>query len=346
MVEPKINTDEKEKPQGYRFAPTLYSQYLAEAKFELPIYIPMPDGAYKIHANSMVAEVKLRRIDKHTSMSKSVKASKNVIKFVPNLRHDPFNSTEVTMRFRPSPDVLRKLEDSELEDKDPYTEGTINPLLEESLLFVNKIVSTYQYYSGNAAIGRVQPWDIGIFHMLVGPYPKSPPSTATSYTQIGYSRPTKFTTGSPTDKGVLAQIVDKVKRDWSISAQTRLLLTARYLYLMGAFSAAVITAQSALELFLSRRLETHLKHITIRRKRKEEHVPLKRAGLSLMIKNGLKQAIGKHLSDIDSSLAQEVAKARKLRNDIIHDGIDASMVDADKCIKTFSRAIDELDSKL
>jgi len=332
MTESKDGTNEEEKP-------------LAEVRFELPIYIPLPDGVYKVYVSSMVAEAKLRRIDKHTPMSESVKVSKNVIRYVPDLRYDPFNSTEVTVMYRPSPDVLRKLEDSELEDKDPYTKGPINPLLEESLLFVNKIVSTYQYCSGNVAIGRVQTWDIGIIQMAVRPHPRSSPGTIKSYSLIGYSRSTNFTR-APTDREALVQIVDKVKRDWSVSTQTRLLLTARYLYLMGEFSASVITAQSALELFLSRRLENHLTHIIIRRRHKDESIPLNQAGLSIMIRNGLKQAIGKCLSDIDSSLAQEVSEARKQRNDIIHGGTEPSMVDADRCIKTFSRAIDRLDSEL
>ena len=346
MAETESNTDKKENLQECKSALGLFNQYLAEVEFELPIYIPIPDGVYKVYANSMVAEVKLRRISKITSMSKSVRTSQNVIKFVPELRHDPFNGTEVSMRYKPSPDVIRKLKDSEHWDKDPYTEGPINPLLEESLLFVNKIVSTYQYYSGNAAIGRVQTWDIGVVRMLVGPQTRSTPSTVTISSQIGYTRPTVFTTGSPTEKDVLAHIIDKTKNVWTISSQKRLLLTARHLYLMGEYSTAVITSQSALELFLSRRLEYYLVDITIRKGRKEEHIPLKRAGLSHMIKHGLKQAIGKRLSDIDSSLAQGVTQARKLRNAIIHDGIDASMLDADKCIKTFSRVIDELESEL
>jgi hypothetical protein len=330
--------------EGFIISPK--KQYLVDTKFEIPIYIPIPDGKYEVHANSMNALVRLRRIIKPTIVSKSVKTSKNVISFVPNLRYDPFNSTEVTMRFKPSHDTLHRMENPNLEETDPYTNGPIDPLMKECLLFLNKIVTTYQYYSGNSVIGKVQTWDIGVFNAHLMPYPIKSPSTVKIISQIGYSRATIHTNGPPTNREVLNQMVDAMKRDWSISVDSKLLLTARHLYLMGEYSAAVITAQTAVELFLSKLLSIHIEHIIIHSKRKEERIPVEEAGLFRMTKFGLKQAFGRSLSEIDSSLNQEVTKSRKLRNDIVHEGLDATMIDADKCIRAFSKTIDKLDSEL
>ena len=334
--------DKQEPDTRNKFELDEHKKYVVETRFELPIYIPIPDGIYEIRAKSMNALAKLHRVNKSTSVSKAVSVSENAFIYVPHLRYDPFNSTEILMRFEPSLDTIRKLKSPEQGETDPYTNGPIDPILQESLLFVNKLVSTYQYYSGNTAIGRIQTWDIGNFNVRLMPLPIESPSTIRIIAGIGYSRPMKSGIGPPTDKETLDEITDKVKREWKVPTQTRLLIAARHLYLMGEYSAAVVTAQSALELFLSRNLGKHLEYITIQRKRKKTQIPLKRATLSTMLDEGLKQAIGKKLNALDSTLAQRNKESRRVRNDVVHEGLEATMNDADKCIKTFSEVIGEL----
>jgi hypothetical protein len=80
----------------------------------------------------------------------------------------------------------------------------------------------------------------------------------------------------------------------------------------------------------------------VRKNGRKYRISLKRAGLQLMYTNGLKQAIDQNLSEIDSALARRIDKARRLRNDITHEGIDVSMTQADECINAYSFAIQKL----
>ncbi|MCF2138198.1 MAG: hypothetical protein K9W43_13285 [Candidatus Thorarchaeota archaeon] len=207
--------DDVDRPP-YHFEEKLYNEYLAEIKYILPIYIPIPDGAYDVHLKDAKAEVTIKRVNKITQVSKMIEAAENTIKWSPYLRYDPFSSSFVTVRFRPSRNVLKALESADMQAKDPFTEGTIDPCLEESLKFINKILRVYQYITGDVGNGQVQPWDVGMFDLIVGPYPKSPPGTAISYKQIGFARPLTFTSGSPTSLEKVSAIKDRLESSWDV----------------------------------------------------------------------------------------------------------------------------------
>lgn len=330
---------DKSEPPKWRFEPKLLKEYLAEIKFILPVFIPLPDGKYQVLFDGRKAEVSLKRIEKITPFSKFIKGPVEGKIFIPHLRYDPFNGTEVIVTFKPTAKELRKLEDPEKQDKDPYAEGTIDPGLEASLLFLNKLIRTYQYLTGNTAAGKIQPWDVGIFDVRAGPYPKSPPGTAVTYKHYGFSRPTTVTTVPITEEIIVRELKEKVESNWDVPNYYQLLLTARYLYLSGDFTASIITAQSALESYLSIALCRHISHIKVKKKQKEINVDIKKAGLYRLYHEGLKQAIGRSLSDIDASTYSRVNNARTKRNAIIHDGEDASMNEADMHISAFWDAL-------
>lgn len=341
MTKDSKKDNQRDTPE-WHFEPRLLRKYLAQVKFTLPVYVPLPDGKYHVRIDGRKADIDLKRVKKKTPFSSIIKADDDVVVFTPHLRFDPFNATSVVVTFKPTAEELRLLEDPDKQKRDPYTEGTIDPGLQASLMFLNKMLRVYQFLTNNTALGRIQPWDVGIFDLRVGPYPKSPPGSGVTYKHFGFSRPTTFTKAPVVEEEFVDEIRNKIGSNWDVTQHDQLLLTARYLYLAGDFAAAIITAQSALESYLSTSLSKHIEHIKVKRRKKTLSVPVDRAGLALMCKEGLEQAVRNRLSDISSPLSREVNEARLKRNRIIHDGESASMEEADSGISAFQNAIDVL----
>jgi len=44
-------TSEKTEPPEWKFEPKLLAKYLAEVKYILPVFIPLPDGKYQVFAD-------------------------------------------------------------------------------------------------------------------------------------------------------------------------------------------------------------------------------------------------------------------------------------------------------
>jgi hypothetical protein len=329
-------------------------RYEAQITFDLPVYIPLPDNIYPVRVGSRVAHIRLVRFEisgelgetLYDMLEKEVQFPRDVPLSVPLLRNDPFNQSQVTVMFRPTIDELKKVENPKLEEKDPYTNGTIHSILNTSIQFVNKLLEAYQHVSGIAAIGFLQPWDISRIDGGIIPLSKEHPHQGLVMTHIGFSRLIRGSKRPFINEEQLKRI-SEIALVPKLPTQYRLLISARYMYLMGEYSASVIMGQSALETYLrTLLLEKSVTHIPIIEKGKERKWPVRNAGLKRLYNEGLSEIVGKRLDEYDSDLAKEVDKARKIRNDIIHKGKAVSMNEGNSCIVAFAKALHQISQLL
>ena len=343
-----INTTRGKPP--FKYDPDLMNCYEASITFDLPVYIPLPDNVYQVRANGRVAHIRLTRIGLqgelkeflYDVLEKETHIPRETPLRVPLLRFDPFNQSQVTVMFKPTVEELKRVENPDLEELDPYTKSTIDSLLNASLQFVNKLLEVYQHVSGEASIGFLRPWDISRYDGGILPLSKEHPHQGLIISHIGLSRlihasKNPFINDEHT-KTISIQAAGK-----GIPSYYRLLISARYLYLMGDYSTSIIVSQSALEVFLQiLLLEKGITDLPIAGKGRKKSIRSKGAGLKRLCNEGLKEVLGKNLYEIDTSLGKEVDEAREIRNEIIHDAKVASMREGDMSIRAFSGAIEQI----
>jgi len=325
--------------------------YEASITFDLPVFIPLPDNVYQVRVNGRVAHIRLTRIDLqgelkeflYDVLEKETHIARGTPLRVPLLRFDPFNQSQVTVMFKPTVEELKRVETPDLEELDPYTKSTIDSLLDASLRFVNKLLEVYQYISGEASIGFLRPWDISRYDGSILPLSKEHPHQGLTISHVGLSR-LNHASQNPFINDEQAKIISVQAAGKGIPSHNKLLISARYLYLMGDYSTSIIVSQSALEVFLQiLLLEKEIPHFPIiTNKGRKVRMRSKGAGLKRLCNEGLKKALGKSLYEIDASLGAEVDRARETRNEIIHDAKVASMREGDRSIRAFSRAIEEI----
>ncbi|MHA1862633.1 MAG: hypothetical protein ACTSWA_02605, partial [Candidatus Thorarchaeota archaeon] len=121
----------------FKYDPELLDRYEVMITLHLPVYIPLPDDVYPVIVNNRAAHIRLSRYDIHNenkeilldSLAKEHNIPRDIPLSVPLLRSDPFNQSQVIVMFKPTIEELKKFENPDLEEQDPYTKSTIDSIL-------------------------------------------------------------------------------------------------------------------------------------------------------------------------------------------------------------------------
>ncbi len=334
----------------FKYDPDLKDRYEAMVTLHLPIYIPLPDDIYPVIVDERVAHIRLERFETKNEIKERIfellerehDFSRDVPLSAPLLRSDPFNQSQAIVMFKPTVEELKKFEGSEKEKIDPYTKATIDSLLDTSLKFVNRLLESYQHVTGLCAIGFLRPWDVGQYEGGIVPISKENPQQGVTISHIGFAR-NIWGSKKPFLSDTQVDRISKIARLKEFPNHFRLLISARFLYLMGDYSAAIITAQSALEIYLQGLLVGRgVSHIRIRTRSGERLWPLRNLGLKRLYNEGMVELVGKSISEHDEQLGIALDKARQIRNKIIHEGHNASIEEGNDCLQAFAKAIFEI----
>lgn len=323
--------------------PDLIGEYVAEYLYILPVYLLLEKGEYNVHVGARKGTVWIDDVSISTPISKFLKTDDDSRICIPGVRHDPFNRTQVRVWFEPTLEEIRLLNTPDAWVRDPFSDGSYEPLLCTSLEFVNKLIQAYQVHSGDETFERVQPWEIGYFKANMK-IPKKHLIRPIHEKFIGGGgRPIAIIKGTPPKYDISDRIRKTLSKNWRLPIHKQLLMTARYLYLRGDYSTALITSQTALESYLGNRL--HMRGIQqIKVPGKSKLVSVRKIGLTNLCYHGLKALCGKSLKELNKKTNSDILKIQRKRNRIIHEGMEATILDADFTIKVCTRAIEELGS--